>query len=1154
MGTPFMPPSDGYVPRLAATSPAPESEWGGNNSNGKKLAVQPMKRTFPCYGEQVFQLTPVSVKVLYTFDEKSITNCLARKLETIHCRTAYLDESTQIGVVELKTCLAVVVSASPEIVANLGQDYTVYSYDYSEYDIPLVGQGMLSWTLAANSSRSQDSLRKVITGRVSDGLRNLFSDVTEKTLEVKLRLIPMPTIQQSEFLDSIKKYREISKMMPGEFDAQAWTQFLQANPNILNTPDSGRMQSPLMGPQRDIGLQQVQQLVRDSASQPPPRRPYSRQNSFASNVGQNQQRPVSPATSVQSSSNAPKGRKNSNRNNAGSRTASRASNRPLPKDNKARSNSIDLTSDTEPSDGPARKRAKVTQASNWQGNGFGQQPDSLRVAASTAASVRVFQPTAIRPTPQGANSLQEPPRAPTPVPRGSQGLRPLLPAIKSSLGKHSFLVDNSTPYLSPYVSSENVAQPEMTSPEDSRSVNMSVCNTPAAQELTSSPPVIQGLTPNASSPTLPTLPHDFTSDFPIEDFDSAWDAQIDDFFMDNTDRHLDGFEMDFTSALDRQDSLLPDHAHGQIVSEQRIADEHISEPQVTQQPMAQPTNEQSNQVTEVEDPFLEIRGGSQPNARAPQAELVDLGENRPSIGRTASVGTFEPPHIPPSESIRPSANALHRSQTWCGDLLEHETSDLQPGTEGLVAPVRRPVSRSASGAKRKKQIQSKLDANIAEGKMPSFCYNCGCIDTATWRKGSVKTMFGNCKAIKLPREPKNAPAGSVISVEVLEKDVNGICTQFRMFKKSLLPEDQDQGFEDFLLCNPCGLWFHQGKGMRPQHLWKQGHDRNPDQNIGIEKTSRRGSSASKSTSGKSQASSFQCSPPLDGTFPSDIRFNSIPNSNQKPPIYRRKRPTMYPAIQTQSDGLTAQNHSSMAPQRASQSSPPNLARYSGPGSKAVPIALDDLTPKPVRRALFPSPPKPSPTAAHDQPPLSEKDINSLETTPRRSKRLYEKDHQHDRAASPSPTSRNPMRNDTNDFESLFNDFPIVPPSRSQSPFPTSQQSTLNNPFKTPTKPASSAKFSSGPIGGEDPSLLKTPPKQLTPGGFFSLAAKALLRTPEGVRRSPRNHPGTPSKSGGKGAVEYREDGSVLTPFSKHLEEMMESMGRGSPGLFLDWGE
>jgi hypothetical protein len=51
------------------------------------------------------------VKVLYTFDDANKTNCLARWPQLLDIQTAFLDEQTQIGVIELKTCIQAIVSA-----------------------------------------------------------------------------------------------------------------------------------------------------------------------------------------------------------------------------------------------------------------------------------------------------------------------------------------------------------------------------------------------------------------------------------------------------------------------------------------------------------------------------------------------------------------------------------------------------------------------------------------------------------------------------------------------------------------------------------------------------------------------------------------------------------------------------------------------------------------------------------------------------------------------------------------------------------------------------------------------------------------------------------------------------------------------------------
>lgn len=54
---------------------------------------------------------PMRLKVLYTFDNENKTNCLARWPHVLDLQTAFLDEETQIGVIELKTCIQAIVSA-----------------------------------------------------------------------------------------------------------------------------------------------------------------------------------------------------------------------------------------------------------------------------------------------------------------------------------------------------------------------------------------------------------------------------------------------------------------------------------------------------------------------------------------------------------------------------------------------------------------------------------------------------------------------------------------------------------------------------------------------------------------------------------------------------------------------------------------------------------------------------------------------------------------------------------------------------------------------------------------------------------------------------------------------------------------------------------
>jgi hypothetical protein len=51
------------------------------------------------------------VKVLYTFDDQNKSNCLARLPNALSVPVVALDENTQVGIIELKTCIQAIVSA-----------------------------------------------------------------------------------------------------------------------------------------------------------------------------------------------------------------------------------------------------------------------------------------------------------------------------------------------------------------------------------------------------------------------------------------------------------------------------------------------------------------------------------------------------------------------------------------------------------------------------------------------------------------------------------------------------------------------------------------------------------------------------------------------------------------------------------------------------------------------------------------------------------------------------------------------------------------------------------------------------------------------------------------------------------------------------------
>jgi len=756
--------------RPAASSPAPPHLQPGPPQVTEAASVGSMRRE---YSWAILGVVPcllnstLIVKVLYSFDNENKTNCLARWPQPIDVRTANFDENTRIGIVELKTCIQAIVAASPELVAKLGQDYTVYAYDYSEYETPLVGQGMLSWVLASSSatpSAPAHQSRTIVTGRVCRNILGFFSSSSQETLEVKLRLVPVPTSLQSEYIESMKKYRDVSQMMPQGFDMQAWTQFLRANPTFLQVASQSRSQSPAMGSGQGngFGIEHLQRLLSGDGAAPKvaeaSRDPPLNNNLSNLDAGAQLLRPSSAASSVQSAA-PPKKRGRP----PGVKTATRGRGRGKKTETRQASvNPVDpgyMSNDDKSEEGPSRKRAKVMQA-EWLGKAdFGKQPESLRVAASTAASVRIHQPTALRPNNSLANALEGPPREPTPIADSSNRMpRPQLPPPKSRLRRESSLSDAKT-YASPYVppgGSINPGESALTSPEASQAESSPV-------DIASSPPIYRGASTAGSSPILPTLPRHF-------DDSGFMSGSIDDLFEDDEMRPIDDEDLEVAAQYIKRNDL-------QAAPETYEATPRLPEPR--------PDYEQPPE----EDP--------------PEATAADqkrqMEANARLLSRTASTGNLAPPAVIASDPIRPTA--LHRSQTWSGNQAPHPRSDLGPmparmETSGMPVPRNRRESDSCTApvARRKQAIQSKLASSVAAGEMPPFCENCGAIETPTWRKAWIKIHSGSPEHVVISEEE-----GGIVAWQTLQTDHEGNVCLYRIIKKAVLKTDE--GFTEVLLCN-----------------------------------------------------------------------------------------------------------------------------------------------------------------------------------------------------------------------------------------------------------------------------------------------------------------------------------------------------------------
>lgn len=1042
------------------------------------------------------------VKVLYSFDNENKTNCLARWPQPLDIRTAYLDENTQIGVIELKTCIQAIVSASPELVAKLGQDYTVYAYDYSEYETPLVGQGMLSWLLASSSSTPSapaHQSRTIVTGRVCKNIMGLFSSGSQETFEVKLRLVPVPTSLQSEYIESMKKYRELSQVMPVAFDPQAWTSLLQANPSFFQLANQSRSQSPAvaLGQTSGFGIEHVQRLLsgdgfptRNTETQPSLTQnnhysaPNLSQNNIYStpNLSQNNNYPT-PSLPQNNNYSAPASSPNNNQpgsetgaqpprpssaaSNISTATAPKRRGRPprdktaprgrggRPKKIETRQPSVDTgyASNNEGfEEGPNKKRAKVTQA-EWSGRmDFGKQPESLRVAASTAASVRIHQPTAVRPGNHLANTLEGPPREPTPIADPPNRIqRPQLPVHKSSLRRESF-VSESKSYASPYAPMKPAGS-AMDSPEASQAESSPV-------DIASSPPVYRGASTAPSSPNLPILPRQL-------DDSGFMSGSVDDLFEDDEMRPINDEDIEIASHYSRRPNL--------------------------------PVN-QVSQVSPPQNPDSGI-GSEQPtlpedlDAKA-AAQTRQIARNARLLSRTASSGNLALPLVPASDPIRPST--LNRSQTWSGDQAPHPASDFAP-MPSVMNSIERPVSRNrkgseggtGSGARRREAIQSKLASSVAAGEMPPFCENCGAIETPTWRKAWVKIHTGTPEHVMISEEE-----GGIIAWQTLQTNHEGDICLYRIIKKSTLRDDE--GFTEVLLCNPCGLFLHTRRCMRPKEVW----ERPPSGRDGKRRRGGDNGARQKSDSISEHAANNASEGTTlhsDASTPANGGQTEGSEAGQQLPLMQHRRSSSAQTTSSQKNTRSLDEASARAAlERAIKSSPHKFV-----GTEHIPIEVEDLTPHPTRRILFPSP-------TQSQKARSKR--SSIAGSDTQEPQQQGSGNTPDADTDQANKENCPPATEDDDLDQFFEEDAYVNAhnARSTTPTPTSSSQAMS--FKTP-------KRSSG----------RLPP---TTGDFFSSAAKALLRPPVTPKRAPM-----------KDTQPLRE----LTPFTAHLNQLLSDANSGSPG-------
>lgn len=536
------------------------------------------------------------------------------------------------------------------------------------------------------------------------------------------------------------------------------------------------------------------------------------------------------------------------------------------------------------------------------------------------------------------------------------------------------------------------------------------------------------------------------------------------------------------------------------------------------------------------------RASSRAPSLAPAAGLTSRATPLPGSappesrrGSLALPGNKRP--APCDESLETSVPPAKKRQTSKRARSAHP--DSEAGSPAPSDTEGRPVgpNRSGSGAQRRKIIEQRMHDAVAKGEMPQYCVHCGAIETPTWRRLYFKIVEGKPGPLDSVEDE-----GETIAVAPLEWNDAGDVSKF-IIRKSMKKAGKDAagpGFEEVIICNPCGLWFKKNRNMRPKDKWgKKSGPRKSRKN-------RLGEIGRATDSVEPESEAFFTDAMMPDDFPSEaiVEAPLSPRlaasfETQQAPV---GRPRSYSMQVPQGSGPSSQWNATRLNaelQRAIQSSPGRSQ-----GSQDSPIEIEELTPKPTRRMLFPSPRKDGQVKGID-------DYDSF----RKSNSPVESDKQS------SLTKISAGQADIAIFDAFTFDKENMPPPFDDDDelahlFDGSPSAIFRTPGKTPRKT---------PQKGSQHSidqLLKTPTpasrrrKLLTPSADAAnnanqptLAGNDFLLSPGSSRYNFRSTPtrlaNTPGRRSGVGS-----DASQRTsPFSKHLSQMVNNVTGGMGDCF-----
>ncbi|TEA22242.1 CENP-A multicopy suppressor protein 2 [Colletotrichum sidae] len=846
---------------------------------------------------------------------------------------------------------------------------------------------------------------------------------------------------------------------------------------------------------------------------------------------------------------------------------------------------------TDGDEGPAKKkRATMTQVTSNINAPFGGGPESLRVAASTAGSLRTMRPPGVSADVSMGSHMQEVPRAPTPVPE--QGPRRLASkaAKSSTLRRQSTLSQAPTPPSQPIFSDAPFAMSP--SQQDRRSPVDSEAATPMYSEdspapIGSSPPFPRTVgfvrsSPPASSPILPPMP----KPQPDSGFMSGG---VDDIFEDTAMTPLPMPVLAPAKSRANSRNVTKERRDRQGIPIQifqlapRSSDadfnRNIVQPTPSRPPIPTPSIEPSLRppTKSISDPKAMMA----PPPLQPAEKEPSPRSEEPVVAIKIDVDVDDqgaPNSVPqlPADNRQQTLNGLELGLEQLAQAVKHMPLDpiLEPARPNDQASFVRPPappSLQRSGSSEFSLASPAIPASdpigplalpgVAGPDITSFSEapsappknNKNYVKKLAIKEklaqaianGQTPMYCANCGAIETPtwrkiwtQEHEGVPEftefsekpGRITAIIVLDRDADEKPTKYQMVKKALGPQESKADWGEHMLCNPCGIWLSKWKSHRPSEKWEKDSTR-----LGQQRRSRGAGRAPRPSRSKKNAN--QVNPTSEAYMTTD----PIGPEDQGLEESRSRGVSQVSNANELAEGLSFQQ---LGQRQSRSNSPGNVSNPGsshsrGSGTANSPITIDHTETAEdmgqTRRLLFPSPRKEGVAKV-----LGELAVNIVQTAPDSTEAVQNKDSEKDSGKVDPPV--HPDQNKENlaipddDLEELFRSpvaiaRPSTPPPRDRAP--------NNGPFKTPTRPTPSHR----PITR---SVTRSVSRALRTGDFLRSPA-AVRRTPtrtprsakNPIRRSPRLH----NEEFSQMELDLEEFLQTQTNNAQYDSDMLEAMNR-----------